>query len=111
MGDIQNYVSRRRVMAEKLESGEYVNSSTGRRWANSGDYVVYTGEGAFIVPGAEFEREYELIPSEVSKFSPEGKTIPEVLEFLKDNPGEVERVKELEAKSGNRKGIIEYEVR
>lgn len=110
MGEIQNYVSRRRVMAEKLTEGEYVNSSAGRRWANSGDYVVYTGEGAFIVPGAEFEREYELIPSDVSKYDPAGKTVPEVIEFMRENPREVERIKELESIGGARKGILDYAV-
>lgn len=110
MGDILEYQSRRRLMAEKLESAERVNSSSGPRWANAGDYVVYTGEGAFIVPGHEFEAEYEVIPTEVSKFSPEGKTVPEVLEFLKNNPGEVDRVKEIEAKNGERKGILDYEI-
>lgn len=113
MGDILEYQSKRRLLAEKLESAERVNSSSGPRWANSGDYVIYTGEGAYIIPGAEFEAEYELIPASVSearKYTPDGKTVPEVLEFFRDNPSEVERVKELEAKSGNRKGILEYEV-
>lgn len=113
MGDILEYQSKRRIMAEKLEKAEKVNSSSGPRWANAGDYAVYTGQGAFIIPGAEFEAEYEVIPESVSearRYTPDGKTVPEVLEFFRDNPGEIDRVKGLEAKSGNRKGILEYEV-
>lgn len=113
MGDILEYQSKRRIMAEKLESAERVNSSNGPRWANAGDYVIYSGQGAFIIPGAEFEAEYEVIPESVSearRYTPDGKTVPEVLEFFRDNPSEIDRVKGLEAKSGNRKGILEYEV-
>lgn len=113
MGDILEYQSKRRLLAEKLETPERVNATNGVSWANAGDYVIYTGTGAFIIPGAEFEAEYELIPESVSearKYSPVGKTVPEVIEFLKENPAEVERVKEIESRNGERKGILEYEV-
>lgn len=113
MGDIVEYMSTRRVLAEKLDEGEYVNATSGRIWGNAGDYVTYTADGAYVVPGDEFEREYKPIPEDVSearKFIPAGKTVEQVVEFLKENPDEIERVKQLERDGGSRKGILEYEI-
>ena len=110
---IQEYQSKRRVMAVQLDNAERINTANGPRSANDGDYVVYTGNGVVIMTEPEFEAEYELIPESVSearRYTPDGKTVPEVLEFFRDNPSEIHRVKELEAKSGNRKGILEYEI-
>ena len=91
-----------------------VGTRDGVRGARAGDYVVYGNDGTRIVKGSEFDAEYVLVETEESearKFTPAGKSVEDVVEFLKENPDEVERVKQLERDGGSRKGILNYEKR
>lgn len=114
MSEYQQYRSRHAVTALKLEESEYVFTTRGKEFGNVGDYLLKSTEGyVTLVDQESFDNMYEPVPNEVTearKFSPTGKTIPEVLEFLKGNPDEIDRVKQLERDGGSRKGILEYEV-
>jgi hypothetical protein len=95
------------VLAEKIAESGNVNTPTGVRYAEAGDYLVYDASGSHIEPGAEFEDLYEEVKGD-SEFHPAGKTVEDVIAFLKENPDQVNRVKEEEAKGAKRKGIAEY---
>lgn len=114
MSEYQEYRARESVRALKLTESDYVFTKNGKEFAREGDYLMeIPDDGVFLVSGEWFDEKYEPIPeavSEARKFTPTGKTIPEVLEFLKENPDEIERVKQLERDGGSRKGILEYEV-
>jgi hypothetical protein len=110
---IQEYRLREYVQAERIEHSGTVFTSHGPVFGKEGDYLLHrSGRVVYVVADA-FEDKYEPVPEDVSearKFVPGGKTVDQVLEFLKENPDEVERVKKLEREGGSRKGILEYEV-
>lgn len=114
MSDYQEFRARETVKAIRLTEDGYVFTKNGKEFGRVGDYLQdVPNDGVFLVSGEWFDENYEPIPeavTEARKFSPTGKTIPEVLEFLKENPDEIERVKQLERDGGSRKGILEYEV-
>lgn len=112
MGDVQEYRHREFVRAEKLEGNGTTFTGNGVVEYHEGDYLVYGEKGTVLVKGSVFEREFVLLEEsvrEARQFTPAGKTVEAVLEFLKENPDEVSRVKELEASGGKRRGILEYE--
>lgn len=114
MSEYQDYRSRHAVKALKLTETENVFTTSGKEFAEAGDYLLKSADGlVYLVKEDAFDDMYELVPEAVTAaraFTPDGKTIPEVVEFFKDNPDEIERVKQLERDSGSRKGILEYEV-
>lgn len=114
MAEVRDYKKRDYVRAELIETDSQVGTRDGMRGAKAGDYLVYESAGTRVVKGSVFNAEFVLVESEESEarqFSPGGKSVEEVLEFLKENPDEVERVKQLERDGGSRKGILNYEKR
>lgn len=114
MGDVLEYRHRDYVKAERLENDGNVYLSGGKSFGKAGDYLVYEANGTRLVKGAEFEREFVVVEESISesrKFSPLGKTVDEVLEFLREFPDEIDRVKQEERDGGSRKGILDYEKR
>jgi hypothetical protein len=115
MSDFQEYRHRQTVSARRLEEDETVFTKNGAEYGREGQYLVHVpNDGVYLVGGEYFEEHYELIPESVSearKFTPEGKTVEQVLEFMREHPEEIDRVKKLEAKGVGRKGIMEYAVR
>lgn len=114
MGEILEFRPREILRAEKVEEYQRVVTINGVEEAKPGQWLAYVDGGIQILSGAYLEEEYELVPESVSesrKFVPAGKTVDEVLEFFREYPEEVERVKQLERDGGSRKGILEYEVR
>lgn len=110
MSDVHEYRLRNFIRAEKLETNQRVMTTNGAVNAKAGDYLVY-GVNVCVVNGAEFENEYSLVEESVSesrKFSPVGKTVEDVLKFLREYPDEVDRVKEIEKAGASRKSILEY---
>lgn len=114
MGEILEFRPREILRAERVEEFARVVTINGVEEAKPGEWLAYVPGGVQILANSYMEREYELVPESVSesrKFTPGGKTVDEVLEFFREYPEEVERVKQLERDGGSRKGILEYEVR
>lgn len=112
MSEVLEYKHREYVKAEKLDKDGNVYLAGGKSPAKTGDYLVYEEKGTRLVKGEDFERDFVLVEESVSearKFSPIGKTVDVVLEFLHEHPDEVDRVKQEERDGGSRKGILEYE--
>lgn len=110
---VQEYRLKNHVIAERIPEGGEVFTVRGKEFANEGDYLVHS-LGATLIPGSVFDAQYEVVPDSIvqaRKFNPDGKTVDEVLNFFRENPDEIERVKELERGGGNRKGITDYEIR
>lgn len=105
---VVEYRKRARVVAEKVAESGPVSTANGAGYALEGDYLVYAITGVIVVNGAEFEREYEEIQGD-NDFHPAGKTVEVVLNFLREYPDEIDRVKEEEKSGAERKGILEYE--
>jgi hypothetical protein len=113
MSDYQEYRKREYVKALKLTESDYVFTTNGKEFGREGDYLMQTEDGTYLVSGEWFDEQYEPVPEEVTearKFVPAGKTVEQVIEFLRENPEEIERVKQLERDGGSRKGILEYAV-
>lgn len=112
---VNEYRARNTVRAEQLEEGGNHVTANGVSYIPAGDYLVHIpGYGTRRVEKDAFESEYVVITdaeAEVRAYVPEGQTVEKVLEFLRDNPDEVERIKALESVAGKRKGILEYEER
>lgn len=99
------------VEAEKVEKRRKVVTVNGAEYVNPGEYLVRVPNGVQIVSGKYFESRYSLAEESISesrRFTPVGKTVDEVLEFFKEFPDEIERVKDLERNNGARKGILNY---
>jgi hypothetical protein len=115
MSEYQEFRSRHYVKALKLTETENVFTTSGKEFAEAGDYLLKTADNlVYLVKEDAFDDMYELVPegvSEARKFTAEGRTVEEVLNFFKSNPDEVSRVKALEAEGASRKGILDYEVR
>lgn len=110
MGDVRDYKLREYVRAERVNETGWVNTRNGREFARHGSYLVYGNNGVRLVRGEAFEREYVEVDIAVAEFNPAGKSVGEVVDFMRLNPDEIERVKDAERKGGNRKGILEYRV-
>lgn len=111
---VQEYRRREFIRAERIAENGVVFTARGAVWGNEGDYLVHRDGEVWYCDQESFEDEWEVIPKNVSearKFTPDGKTVDQVLEFFRDNPDEVERVKGLERLGVGRKGITEYEIR
>lgn len=111
MGDVQEYRARGTIRAEKVEEDTRIVTVHGVENVKAGDYLVYQSGGVSVMSGAAFEKEYVVLEESVSearKFTPAGKTVEVVLEFLKANPDEIERVRELEEDGASRKKILDY---
>lgn len=107
MSEAKEYRPRENVFAKQLEKDCRIVADNRPRNAKAGDYVVYAKDGAHLVDGKEFERLYREVEGD-SEFHPAGNTVETVVEFLKANPDQVDRVKAEEKKGANRKGIVEF---
>jgi len=105
---MKEYRSRETIRARRVEKPERISTILGVMTARIGDYVALVPGGEQILSAEYFESHYSEIKGD-SEFVPAGKTVEQVIEFLKENPDQVERVKELEKNGANRKGIAEYE--
>lgn len=109
---MNTYRNREVVTAYQIaEPGEAVNTRNGIQWAPSGSWAVYGTLGVEIVNDETFVGRYAEweIPEEVAEFSPIGKTVETVLEWLDEHPDDVERVLAIEGGTTNpRKGIMSY---
>jgi hypothetical protein len=107
---VKEYRVKATVQAERVEENSRVMTNAGVQEVNSGDYMVYlNGGGTIIVQGDVFDEMYAEVKGD-SEFHPAGNTVEQVLEFLADNPDQLDRVKQEERDGGNRKGILSYEV-
>lgn len=105
---MKEYRVKATVRAEKIEETSRVMTDTGVSEANAGDYLVYlNGGGCIVVQGSEFDDKYAEVKGD-NEFHPAGNTVDAVVEFLKNNPDQIDRVKQEERDGGNRKGILEY---
>lgn len=112
MAEVREYKKRDFIRAEKVVESGRVVVGNGPTQVRAGDYLVYGSGATKVVKGSEFEKEYILVEDEESEargYSPAGKSVEEVVNFLKENPDEINRVKQLEKKGGSRKGILSYE--
>lgn len=108
---MKEYRVKATVQAEKVSETARVMTDTGVQEATEGDYLVYlNGGGCVVVQGDVFEDTYAEVKGD-SEFHPAGKTVDAVVEFLRENPDQADRVKQEERDGGNRKGILEYESR
>lgn len=111
---MNEYRARGTVHAEKVAESGNVVTNNGVVFAPEGSYLVYAKDGGFtVVDGDVFEKEYAEVKSEKKSdkdFVPQGNTVDQVVEYFRDNPDDVERVKQLERDGASRKGILEYEV-
>jgi len=104
---MKEYRVKRNVFAEKVEESGRVNTPTGLQWAEAGDYLVHDDNGSHLEPGVEFEDVYVEIQGD-SEFHPAGNTVERVVEFLKENPDQAERIQAEELNGAKRKGIADY---
>lgn len=107
---VKTYRLNKTVEAEMVDNGGNYPTVSGLQWANPGDYLVYNGDGVRIVDGEHFRDNYEEIAELAEVFHPAGNTVEVVVEYLRNHPEEVDRVKEEEFAGAGRKGILEYSV-
>lgn len=116
---METYRNREVVTAYQVgEPGESVNTRNGLLWAPSGSWVVFAALGVVIVADKEFADRYAvwddsvpvaLEPSTDVEFTPLGKTVDDVVEFMDQNPYDVRRIQAIEGATANpRKGIMNY---
>lgn len=105
---MKEYRSRETIKARRVEKPERLSTILGVMTARVGDYVARVEGGIQILSAEYFESHYAEVKGD-SEFVPAGKTVEQVIEFLKANPEQVDRVKELESRGANRKGIAEYD--
>lgn len=112
MGEIKHYKHRDLVAAEVVEDDGNVFTANGVTWAYKGDYLVHHPQfGVIHTPKGNFEVNFVPASEDESaavEFTPDGKTVDQVIEFFGTHPDQVDRVKALEIAGGNRKGIVEY---
>jgi hypothetical protein len=107
---VKEYRYVKTVRAERVNESGNVITNTGPVFAAEGSYLVYAETGGFkVVDGDVFEKGYSEVKRD-SEFVPQGKTVDQVVDYLKENPDDIERVKQLERDGASRKGILEYEV-
>ena len=106
---MKEYRVKATVRAERVEENSRVMTDTGVKDVAAGDYLVYlSGGGAIVVQGEDFENTYAEVKGD-SEYHPAGNTVEAVVEFMRENPDQVERIKQEERDGGTRKGILEYE--
>lgn len=107
MSEVKEYRARDNIRAKRIDKDCRVVADNRPRNVKAGDYLVYDAKGAHLVDGKEFEKLYREVEGD-SEFHPAGNTVENVVEFLKANPDQVDRVKAEEKKGANRKGIVEF---
>lgn len=107
MGEIRSYRLRENVRAERVTEAGWTNTRNGREFAHYGTYKVYGNNGLRLVRREAFEGEYEPVDT-VAEFNPDNYSVLEVVNFLKLNPDEIERVKAFENRGKQRKTILDY---
>lgn len=106
---MKEYRPRGTIRAERIETNKRVGTRNGLVTALAGDYLVYHAAGVSVVNGKVFENEYVEVQGDFN-FHAKGNTVEQVVEFLKNNPDQVDRVIREEKAGANRRGIVEYEV-
>lgn len=95
------------IWAEKIAEDARIVTVLGPLDVSKGDYLIHTHEGVRVVNGVVFENEYVALETK-PEFHPAGKTVEEVVSYLRDNPDEVERIVQEERDGASRKGILDY---
>lgn len=123
MSGIREYNLRENVRAEKVEESGRIVTASGPIDVVEGEYIVHTANGTERVNGKEFEDKYAPVSGSDSRdedsendretgFSPVGKSVAQVTEYMDSHPEEVDAIKRREGESNTpRKGIMEYESR
>lgn len=108
MAEYKEYRNKDTTKAMRLEESGTVGTYHGPVYAKEGDYLVRGEYGVYLVPGGVFDEIYVELEGD-NDWSPAGKTVEQVKEFLNENPDQVDRVRKLEFKGGNRKSVMEYQ--
>lgn len=105
---VKTYRPSNTVEAEEIENGGNYPTVSGLQWGNPGDYLVYGSDGVRIIDGEHFRMHYEEVSVNGEVFHPTGNTVEVVVEYMRNNPEEIARVKEEELAGASRKGILEF---
>jgi hypothetical protein len=106
MSEVKEYRVKRTIKARRLNAG-VTGTSNGPVTVCDGDYEVYIDNRTFVMSKDVFEDTYEENEGD-NEYSPEGHTVEQVIEFMKENPDQINRVKQIEKQHGERKTIMEY---
>jgi hypothetical protein len=108
MPEFKTYRSTEIIRAYRVE-GESVRIPTvlGVMEARDGDYVALVEGGEQILSPDWFEANYSELRGD-NEFHPDGKTVEQVVEFMKLNPDQVPRIIAEENAGAGRKGITGY---
>lgn len=134
MSQIREYNLRENIRAERVEKSGRIVTANGPIDVVEGEYIIYRNSGTERVNGQEFEDMYAPVSDSDSEndgaqlysihrnggtkndresaFSPVGKSVAQVIEYMNEHPEEVEAIKRREGESNTpRKGIMGYESR
>lgn len=123
MSEIREYNLRENIRAERVEQSGRIVTANGPIDVVEGEYIVHKENGTERVNGKEFEDKYAPVSGSDSRdedsendretgFSPVGKSVAQVTEYMDSHPDEVTAIKARESESNTpRKGIMEYESR
>ena len=95
------------VKAEQVSVTGPVSTGNGLGFANEGDYLVYGDQGTYVVTCGDFEDNWTEVKGD-PEYSPAGKTVDQVIDFMRENPDQVDRIKSEEKSGGQRKGILNF---
>lgn len=105
---IKDYRVSATIKAERVEKGGNVVTHLGPMYAGEGDYLVYQPDGSVTIWDKErFETHYSEVKGN-DEFHPAGKTVDTVVEYMRENPDQVDRIIQEERDGSSRKGIVEY---
>jgi len=104
---IKKYRCKSVIQAEEIQQSGTISTSNGPQYAHKGDFLVYGLVSTYIVSRELFLQENEEVP-ESEEFNPAGKSATDVIQFMRENPDQVSRVKALENEGGKRKTILEF---
>jgi hypothetical protein len=108
MSELKQYRDKNTVYAICLVNGGAIGLSSGLGFAGVGDYVIHENGTTRLIEKEDFESRYVELEGD-SEYSPVGKLVDDVVVFMKENPDQVDRIKELELAGAERKGIMNYE--
>jgi len=134
MSQIREYNLRENIRAERVEKSGRIVTANGPIDVVEGEYIIHRNGGTERVNGQEFEDKYAPVSDSDSEndgaqlyiihrnggtkndresaFSPVGKSVAQVIEYMNAHPEEVEAIKRREGESNTpRKGIMGYESR